>query len=224
MNINKIIAHAACNSGLVPSFNIPEIPADIQAHARQLLTEEIIPLINSDRTLDANIIAKDFQPTLHQLYIQANVNIDFMPMRIDAVFDKGSRIPYTYLYREEFESLDYRFDPFVYAIETKDDGILLLFRNNLPKICVIPVPLRVDGDNITGQPKFSQYLIDILAQRLAINWGLSTVQAMTAAAQLSYNLLVKNVNSKIRPVNPRMLIRDVLRRGEARNWNIQGFV
>jgi hypothetical protein len=154
----------------------------------------------------------------------AGRNIEFMPMRIDSVMDVTNNIPYEYTYLSEFMNIDYRWNPFNYAIETHPWGLELIFRNNTPKNLVIPVPLRIENDVIIGQPKFKLYVIDALATRLAVNYQVSTVESMAVAEERSYNMLKKNVSQPIRPVNRRLQQRDILRQGQSKYWRFDGYI
>lgn len=148
-----------------------------------------------------------------------DVNIDFPPMRIDAVLEESSRIPYEYVYREEFERILKVTLPGVYTCEEHSDKLVILLNGtNQPKRVVMPVPLQiVDSDHqrpgrITAPPKFRKYLIDSVAVSLAITYGVSTVDLMRQQAAQSYNMLKKNKTQPLHPMNSSEQIAEKLRR------------
>jgi hypothetical protein len=297
--INKynVIAHAACNSGVVPSFNLPELPVNVQELALEALEEEIMPAINVDRSLDMNITSGVFDVvgeelifwrfdksiiketnvvwgrnrtfegqvtnlTIQQWIIEENlpstvatrykcwyINNEYILMayvygtqlnivsiipnvfpylmaRVDAVVQESSRIPFAYLYREEFDNIDYRHDPYIYTCEYGADYFKLLFKPGYAGQVRVtyPVPIYISGDEIVAPPKFKKYLIDVLAEHLSVIYGMSTVELMQRAAEHSYNFLVKQMPKPIRPVNYRFKIRDVMKNGQARYWRFDGFL
>lgn len=225
MNLNTIVAHAAVNSGVVASFNIPEIPADVQAIAREALEEELLPQMNADRTLDVTVLSKVYQPINNRIILTASEDMPWVPARIDAIFEEPSGLPYQYLYMEEFESIDYKFQPYVYTFILDETGMTLIFRlNNGPKKLIYPVPIYIKGDEIIAPPKFKQYLIDALATRLATIYGTSVLPTVYQMAQVSYNTLLKQQPVPLHGVNPRLKIRDVMKNGQSRYWRFDGFV
>jgi len=319
MNIQEIIAHASCNCGVTPSFNIPELPADIELIGRESLITEIIPAMNVDRSLDVNVTSRVFQPrgnkiTLRsrtqdewqnyiyvgqfditdaqwlrygqtagtvttpeidrliitlmtenqkwQLYARqepynnlstkrftalfrdhgmdtalrmnlienitmnaVDINMPYVPSRVDAIYEEPNRMPYMYLYPTEFYSIDYRFQPYTYTFEMGENYIELIFRNTgTPKRLIIPEPIRIENETIVAQPKFKQYLIDVLAEKLALIYGMSTLTTMHAAAMVSYNILLKQQPVPMHPINPRINIRNVLKNGQSRYWRFDGFI
>lgn len=234
INLLDVIAHAACNSGVVPSFNLLELPPDVQQMGMEALTEELIPQMNTDRTLDVSVTSKVFHPVNREIIMSNDETVatpdafvEWVPARVDAVMEEPSRVPYAYLYRMEFENIDYKFQPYTYTTEMGTNFLKIMFRQtNTPKRIVYPVPIYVDvkKKEIVAQPKFKQYLIDTLAAKFALIYGMSTLQVMMSAVDISYGHLVKQHPTPIRSVNPRMKIRDVLKNGQSRYWRFDGFV
>ena len=62
MEVLEIVQSAAFKSGLVPSFNPDELPGDIQDAGRTILQNEILPMLNCDRTLDITVTSRVYQP------------------------------------------------------------------------------------------------------------------------------------------------------------------
>ena len=163
-----------------------------------------------------------YATTLLNAAINADVNIEFLPMRVDALFEDTSRLEYKYLYRREYESIDYFAAPFVYTTETYENELVILWHaGTTDKRVVLPMPLFIVRDMVDANPyagvisgpaKFEQYIVDALAVRLAIVYGLSTVATMQTAAMTSYNLLKKNMPMPTHSMDVRTSIRDVLRR------------
>lgn len=145
-------------------------------------------------------------------------NIDFAPMRVDAVIDIPTGEKLTYLYRDEFEQILTPTVPGVYALEEFDDKIAVFIKGRPgPKKLILPVPLTLinhDNDHagtIIAPPKFRKYLIDATAVQLAIVYGVSTVDAMKAEASASYNMLKKNHTQPIHGMNVPKAIDNVIR-------------
>ena len=147
-----------------------------------------------------------------------DANIDFPPMRVDAVLDEHSRISYEYLYREEFERTIFRNLPGCYTTEEYEDSIVILIKgtDDLKRI-VLPVPLQiVDMDHaragvIHAPEKFKRYLIDCTAVALARIYGMSSLPDMKEAAAVSYNLLKKNKPQPLHKANVSEEMTDKLR-------------
>lgn len=167
---------------------------------------------------------------MHLCYIRFNdndiailgefdANIDFPPMRVDAVMDENSRMCYDYKYRDEFEySYKYSAVPCIYTTEEYDDCIVILFNGtNDAKRIILPVPLQIinvdaqHAGTIIAPEKFRRFLIDSVAVSLAIVYGLSTLQAMQEQAAVSYNLLKKNKPQPLHDANPSQEICNKLR-------------
>jgi hypothetical protein len=148
-----------------------------------------------------------------------NVNIDFPPMRVDAVMDESSRYTYDYLYRDEYErTLKFTSLPGVYTTEEYEDKLVILLNGGPdPKLIVLPVPLQIinsdyaNAGTILAPEKFRRYLIDAVAVSLAIVYGMSTLPLMKEAAAASYNLLKKNKPQPLHKANVAQEITNKLR-------------
>jgi hypothetical protein len=312
MEVLDIVQSAAFKSGIVSSFNPDELPEDVLNAGRAALTDEIIPTLNCDRTIDITVTSRIYTPVCGKIvlyplrqpidnfeiigysnYIAAllrgprlwadevkrlrpqwvtvrpddsivrndstwptndlnefrklaiwsadmqlvfadnivyngpawqadivpNVNIDFPPMRIDAVMDEHSRYTYDYLYRDEYErTFKFTSLPGVYTTEEYDDKLVILLNGSPdPKLIVIPVPLQIvnvdyaHAGTIVAPEKFRRYLIDATAVSLAITYGMSTLPVMKEAAAVSYNLLKKNKPQPLHKANVAQEINDKLR-------------
>lgn len=62
MECLDIVQSAAYKCGLVSSFNPDEFPGDIEDAGRATLINEILPMLNCDRTLDITVTARTYQP------------------------------------------------------------------------------------------------------------------------------------------------------------------
>lgn len=300
MEVLELVQSAAFKAGIIPSFNPDELPADILDAGINALTNEILPGLNCDRTLDITITARTYTPvggrielrpyrpvsnsklvgyskyTLAELeandgflvfsearrldptfdtgedpwptddfgnpiaammwssdihmigcyttgssdtIVTTAANIDFPPMRVDAVIEEGSLIPYEYLYREEFERTFRTGLPGVYTTEEYDDRIVVLINgSDRPKKLILPVPLQIINQSysragtINAPEKFRRYLIDAIAVALAITYGVATVQQMQQQMAQSYQLLKKNKPQPLHKANVSEMICDKLRR------------
>lgn len=149
-----------------------------------------------------------------------NINIDFPPMRIDAVLEADSRIPYDYKYRDEYERvLGAPALPGIFTTEEYEDSIDILLKGSpAPKMIILPVPLQIINSDtmhsgtIVAPAKFRRYLIDCTAVALAIVYGVSTLPAMQQQASISYNLIKKNKPQPMHEANPALEIGNKLRR------------
>lgn len=153
------------------------------------------------------------------MIVTNTANIDFPPMRVDAVIEDGSLIPYEYLYREEFERTFRTGLPGVYTTEEYDDRIVVLINgSDRPKKLILPVPLQIinrshdSAGTINAPEKFRRYLIDAIAVALAITYGVATVQQMQQQMAQSYQLLKKNKPQPLHKANVSEMICDKLRR------------
>lgn len=311
MEVLDIVRSAAFKAGIVPSFNPDELPEDVLNAGRAALTDEIMPTLNCDRTIDITVTSRIYRPvggkiilkpfrqpndnteiigytdklstdfktgtyisTLHNFYdavaqcrpdwVDTNThsytdkwprndfnilrtaavwtldmhlayiqfsdtdtatlgefdaNIDFPPMRVDAVMDENSRYTYDYLYRDEYErTFKFTSLPGVYTTEEYDDKLVILL-NGSPdvKLVVLPVPLQIinrdyaHSGTITAPEKFRRYLIDAVAVSLSITYGMSTLPLMKEAAAVSYNLLKKNKPQPLHKANVAQEITNKLR-------------
>lgn len=160
------------------------------------------------------------------------VNIEFPPMRINRVLEGTSRIPYKYLYVEEFESIDHKNETFIYCIEEYDCYTRIRMRQPSAgyKALILPVPLTITETTLSkygevcAPLKFKLYLEDAMAARFASLYGLSTQEQMERNAAKSYNLLKKNRTQELHEQNISIDIRNTLKRGQSKYWRFDGFV
>ena len=157
--------------------------------------------------------------SLSKSAIEPGVNIDFPPMRVDAVLDASTRIAYDFTYRTEFEQLLNTTLPGVYTVEEYADGLVILLRGTTDAKCVVlPVPLQVinishdHAGTIVAPDKFRRYLIDSTAVSLAVIYGMSTLPAMQQQQAASYNLIKKNKPQPRHSANVAEQIATTLRR------------
>lgn len=307
MEVLDIVQAAAIKSGVLSSFNIDDVPGDVQDVGVSLLANQILPQINCDRTLDVTTTSRVYAPQQNRIVLKplkqpindfrllgyskytaeelttavppntpsypkwveeinrlykpgvvnwpqndfgdhielamwssdmklilgadaqdvriGDANIDFAPMRIDAVIDIGTMSKYTYLYRDEFEMTINAGLPGVYTTEEYDDKLVILLKGSpTPKTIVIPVPLtiinRTDqyAGTIIAPPKFRRYLIDATAVQLAVVYGVATVDMMRAEASVSYNMIKKNAPQPIHAMNVAEHINDTLHRYRRRYY------
>lgn len=308
MEVLDLIQSAAFKAGVISSFNPDELPGDIIECGVHSLTNEILPSLNCDRTIDITQTSRVYTPVngvivltpqrprenfyilghsrytssdlvkpenwyeeiraLHptwvskasdgnlfptdewptddfgqridiafwsldtrliyantvQLRWQANimpdVNIDFPPMRVDAVLEEGNRIEYTYLYRDEFEKVISPAIPGCYAVEEYDDRTIVHIKGSpLTKRLVLPVPLQIVNQNhshagtIIAPPKFRPYLTDCCAVSLAMTYGVSSLEEMKSQAAKTYQLLKKNKTQPLHELNVGEQITKTIRHG-----------
>lgn len=306
MEVLDLVKSAAIKSGVVSSFSMDDMPGDVIDMGVEVISAQILPQLNCDRTIDitttcrvykpvngvieliplrqpiddfillgysiynsdelTNISTGDWQTEINRLFApgssnwpqndfgdqftlamwskdmklvygktvsECNIgsaNIDFMPMRVESVIDAGTRLKYTYLYRDEFEqTVGINCDlPGVYAIEEYSDRLLIILRGSpAPKKLILPVPLTIINQShdhagtIIAPPKFEKYLIDATAYQLAVVYGMATKQDMAMEMAASYNLLKKNHTEPLHEMNvPQHINRLIHHRGRRYYENI----
>lgn len=159
------------------------------------------------------------------------VNIPFAPMSVSGILEAGSRIDYRYLYLDEFESLDFKFQPFTYTTEERKDYVKIRMRNpGGTKLVILPVPLTIEQTTedvygeINAPAKFKSYLTDYLAFLFASQYGLTTKEDMMKLMDQSYNCVKKNHKPKRHEMNTSKQIRNALKRGLNKYWRQDGFI
>jgi hypothetical protein len=294
MDVLDLVQSAAFKSGIVSSFSQDDMPGDVLDAGIKLLSEQILPQLNCDRTIDITTTCRIYAPehgrivlkplkqprqdfvllgysqyTADDLFNTSNShwpneidrlhpgwdqdwpvndfgeqltlamwskdtklvygtsrlactigpeNVDFTPMRVEAVIDIPTGEKLTYLYRDEFEQIITPTIPGVYALEEYDDVIAVFIKGRPgPKKLILPVPLTLinhdqsHAGEIIAPPKFRKYLIDATAVQLAIVYGVATADAMRAEAAASYNMLKKNHTQPLHGINVPKAINDIIR-------------
>lgn len=286
MEVLDLVKSAAIKSGVVSSFSMDDMPGDVIDMGVEVISAQILPQLNCDRTIDITTTCRTYVPVngvieliplrqpienfillgysvydakdlqlipnghwrdeidrlyepgsdnwpqddfgeqltlavwskdmklVYSQYVTechiGSANIDFMPMRVESVIDAGTRLKYTYLYRDEFEqTVGINCDlPGVYAVEEYSDRLIIILRgSNAPKKLILPVPLTIVNQShdrpgtIIAPPKFEKYLIDATAYQLAVVYGMATKPDMAAEMSASYNLLKKNHTEPLHAMN-----------------------
>lgn len=208
-------------------LNATELSANFNSEAAKLLStfSDEWPTDETGTYYIVAIWSADWKLVLStqagKITIHSSYSIPFPPMRIETVFEADTRLEQQYLYRKEFESSDFINNVNCYTIEEAEDCITVYTRNNKPKVLIIPIPLYIQPKSIEDQyngiikcpPKFKQYLIDALAFRLSVVYGVSTTDTMHNLMEISYNLLKKNVPMPLHGMNIHSQIRNTLRGG-----------
>lgn len=62
MEVIDIVRYAAFKAGIIPSFNPNDLPGDVLDAGTAALSEEILPALNCDRTLDIAVTSRIYTP------------------------------------------------------------------------------------------------------------------------------------------------------------------
>lgn len=236
-----------------PNDGSIQLDADVEAMGLTFLKNELIPQCNTDRTLDMKIATGEFPVIENKIVLSTlpftgadnrpndfyptsyNAHIEWAPARVDRVMTAEARIPYDYLNMTDYFTIDYRWNPFTYTFEVGEtlndrytEGghqymIIHIRNNNSPLRLVYPVPIYIKNDVLVAQPKFNQYIIDILSAKLALCYGMQTLPMMMQAADVSYSKLLKQQVEPMTDVDVRQKMRNLVNHGRSR-WRFDGFV
>lgn len=158
-------------------------------------------------------------------YLITNSNMRWMPYFVDSVLDEPSGLPHTLLDKSQFHSIDFKFIPWIYTVENGDNWMELEFKStgNVPKRLTYPIPIYIDGDELVAPPKFHQYIMDCVAEQLAVLYNMSSIATLTEQKNQSYAVLKRQHPNMIQPINTRLQIRNTLQSGQSRWFRFDGF-
>lgn len=151
-------------------------------------------------------------------FVNHKYNIPFYPAYIGEVYRASDGAEFRYLHHGEMVSAEFRYSQLVYTVEDNITKMSVVFNKQAfvpPVLLVVPVPVKVinsfeeenpwDGDIVAPQ-KFFSFLINILAWRMAAEYGVDTEAKMEKAATVSYSNIVKN---KIKREHPQDIPRKI---------------
>lgn len=160
-------------------------------------------------------------------------NVPFAPMRVTDVFRLTTGEEFKYVHASEMVSAEYRHATYIYTVEDYMGTLRLRFTVNngdQPVLLVLPVPITVRNTyeepnpwqgEIVAPEKFRSFLLNTLAWRMAVEYGIATAPDMQKLAEKSYMNLVKNLTKQQHPQDISRKIFNYLERG--RNWNGNGY-
>lgn len=167
----------------------------------------------------------EVEPDLSLLYgtatpdfVNYKYNIPFYPAYVGEVYRASDGAEFRYLHHGEMVSAEFRYSQLVYTVEDNITKMSVVFNKQAfvpPVLLVLPVPVKVinsfeeenpwDGDVVAPQ-KFFSFLINILAWRMAAEYGVDTEAKMEKQATVSYSNIVKN---KIKREHPQDIPRKI---------------
>lgn len=162
---------------------------------------------------------------VNDIVIDQYYNVPFPPMRVVDVIRMSDGCPMEYVHVSEMLSAEYRYSSIVYATEDFADCLKIIFNPNVanqPVFVVLPVPLTINDSydepkpwrgTIVAPAKFMAYLVNVLAFRMAVEYGVSTAPQMEKLADTSYQLLKKNLSKQAHKQDLDRKINTYLERG-----------
>lgn len=161
-------------------------------------------------------------------WVNQTYNIPFAPMRVDEIYRATDGAPLAYVHAGEFVSNEFRYAQLVFTTEDYPDKLRIRFTPNFGSgtaLIVLPVPIKIvnsyDEPNpwqgtVVAPEKFRGFLVAKLAYRLAIEYGITTADAMKQLASEAYQYLLKNPSKHEHPQDISRRIFGYLQRG--RGW------
>lgn len=155
-------------------------------------------------------------------------NLPFPPMRVVDIFRATDGAQLQYVHAGEFVSTEYRYAQLVYTTEDYPDCLRIRFTPSYgasASLLVMPVPITVVNSYAEPNPwegtivaprKFRAYLISSLAFWMAVEYGVSTADAMKVKQAIAYQALLKNQSKHDHPQDVSRKIFNLLERG--RGW------
>jgi hypothetical protein len=136
--------------------------------------------------------------------IDKRYNVPFYPAYIDEVYRAGDGAYMQYLHHGEMVSAEFRHSQLVYTVEDNITKMTIRFNptcNPGTVLVVLPVPIKVINSfeephpwmgTIVAPEKFYSLLLNILAWRMAVEYGVDTKADMQRQAETSYANILRN--------------------------------
>ena len=179
--------------------------------------------VDSDFTKLYNVTETDAASMVNRRY-----NLPFPPMRIVDIFRATDGAALQYVHAGEFVSTEFRYAQLVYTTEDYPDCLRIRFTPSYgpaASLLILPVPIMVINSydephpwegTIVAPRKFRAYLIATLAFWMAMEYGVSTADAMKVKQNIAYQALLKNQSKHDHPQDVSRKIFNLLERG--RGW------
>ena len=224
-NIKTLLENMGLTSGTTTptQLNITDKwPTDFVGNPRDIaIWSEDMKLIEIDHTSQCSPTSTGINPTY---------NVPFAPMRVGEVFRASDGAPLQYVHAGEFVSSEFRYAQLIFTSEDYVGKLRLRFTPSFgctPVMVVLPMPLKIVNSyeepnpwqgEIVAPEKFRSYLVAKLAYRLAIEYGVSTAEAMRILAADAYQCLLKNLSKHDHPQDLERKISHYL--GRNRGWRV----
>jgi hypothetical protein len=137
-------------------------------------------------------------------FVNHKYNCPFYPAYIAEVYRASDGAPMQYLHHGEMISSEFRYSQLVYTVEDNITKMRIRFNpssNPGSVLVVMPVPIKVINSyeepnpwqgTIVASEKFYPFLLNILAWRMSIEYGVDTKADMQREADKSYMNILKN--------------------------------
>lgn len=170
----------------------------------------------------------EFQKLASSSWVNRTYNVPFAPMRVDEVYRASDGAPLAYVHAGELVSNEFRYAQLVFTVEDYMDRLRIRFSKNFggsDALVILPVPIKIINSyeepeawrgTIIAPEKFRAFLIAKLSYRLAIEYGITTAEAMKVLASEAYQCLLKNPSKHEHPQDISRKIFNYLERG--RGW------
>lgn len=166
--------------------------------------------------------------------LDARYNVPFYPAYIDEVYRAGDGAPLQYLHHGEMVSAEFRHSQLVYTIEDNITRMTVRFNpcfGDASVMLVLPVPVKVlnsfeepnpwEGEVIAPM-KFFSFLVNMLAWRMAAEYGVDTKAEMKELSTTSYINIIKNKVKREHPQDIERRIFHYLRRARGFRTGVGG--
>lgn len=161
-------------------------------------------------------------------FVNYEYNVPFPPMRVSEIYRATDGANLQYVHAGEFVSSEFRYSQLIFTTEDYPTKLRIKFPNNYgcaTAMVVLPMPIRVvnsfeepnpwEGE-IVASDKFRSYLIAMLGWRMAVEYGVTTVDAMKGLVDVAYQALLKNPSKREHKQDISRKISNYLERG--RGW------
>lgn len=167
-------------------------------------------------------------------FVNKRYNVPFYPAYIDEVYRANDGAPLMYIHHGEMVSAEFRHSQLVFTLEDNITRMTIRFTrnfNNSPAAIVLPVPVKVINSyeepnpwqgEIVAPRKFRSFLINMLAWRMAIEYGVDTKEDMRQQSTVSYSNIIKNKVKREHPQDIERRIFHYLRRGHGFRTGVGG--
>lgn len=189
-----------------------------------------LKFLECPKALPTEYAQGDNEVTVNPVY-----NVPFAPARVEGVVEASSGVEFDYKHAREFISAEFRYAKYVYMDEVYENKMRVRFHKEFADgfvEIVLPVPVTVVNYFDSPKPwngkviapmKFREYLISMLAYRIADEYGLASAPNCEKAANCAYNNLLKNYPKRQHAMNVNRRIADSLRRPAGCITSADGF-
>ena len=227
--LTEVISKAAITSGVASTFGVDDIPEDVQTTAISVLEGQVIPQVSCDARLaqrEELVDMTSITPTTENgvtVYDLGDTSGEIVSVIVE--HEILTRVSYTQLVTVYKDRKD------VYALNSgatvaeddtvsKTNNIIYLNTNKTPTI-VKTVPIKIFSNTVGTTttkyvdclPCFDQYIIDLLAFRLAVIYQMSTAETCRQLCSISVNSCIRKTQTQMLVADARIGMQKLLSRG-----------